>query len=109
MALAAHPDDPPVDRLRLAARGINQPSQYDRLVGLNPSPMNQLELCLGSVQEMSEGSVYDVIETYARTGRIAYVHFRNVRGKVPRYLETFVDEGDIDMPRGDPDPPRPRL
>lgn len=97
VALAAHPDDPPVERLRLAARGINQPSQYDRLVGLNPSPMNQLELCLGSVQEMSEGSVYDVIETYARAGRIAYVHFRNVRGKVPRYLETFVDEGDIDM------------
>ena len=27
------------------------------------------------------------------------MHFRNVRGKVPFYQETFVDEGDIDMPR----------
>ena len=71
--------------------------------------MNQLELCLGSVQEMTEGSVYDVVERYAETGRIAYIHFRNVRGKVPGYLEAFVDEGDIDMPRGDPDPPRPPL
>lgn len=99
VALAAHPDDPPVERLRLAARGINQPSKYDRLIALNPSPKNQLELCLGSVQEMREGSVYNVVERYAREGRIAYVHFRNVRGKVPKYLETFVDEGDIDMPR----------
>jgi mannonate dehydratase len=99
VALAAHPDDPPVERLRLAARGINEPSKYERLVALNPSRMNQLELCLGSVQEMREGDVYDVVETYARERRIAYVHFRNVRGKVPSYLETFVDEGDIDMGR----------
>jgi mannonate dehydratase len=27
------------------------------------------------------------------------VHFRNVRGKVPNYKETFVDEGDVDMAR----------
>ncbi len=99
MALAAHPDDPPVERLREAARSINQPAKYDRLIALHPSPMNQLELCLGSVQEMTEGSVYDVVDRYARERRIAYIHFRNVRGKVPRYLETFVDEGDIDMAR----------
>jgi mannonate dehydratase len=99
VALAAHPDDPPVERLRRAARGINQPSGYDRLIALNRSPMNRLELCLGSVQEMTEGSVYDLLERFAGEGRIAYVHFRNVRGKVPDYLETFVDEGDIDMVR----------
>ena len=99
VALAAHPDDPPVERLRQTARGINQPAQYDRLLALNPSPMNQLELCLGSVQEMTLGSVYDVVAKHAAARRIAYIHFRNVRGKVPDYLETFVDEGDIDMPR----------
>jgi mannonate dehydratase len=27
------------------------------------------------------------------------VHFRNVRGKVPTYKETFIDDGDIDMLR----------
>jgi mannonate dehydratase len=27
------------------------------------------------------------------------VHFRNVRGKVPTYKETFVDDGDVDMIR----------
>ena len=29
--------------------------------------------------------------------RLGYVHFRNVRGKVPHYHEVFVDEGDVDM------------
>lgn len=99
VALAAHPDDPPVEQLRRAARGINQPAKYDRLIDLAPSPMNQVELCLGSVQEMTEGNVYEVVDKYAAAGRIAYIHFRNVRDKVPHYLETFVDEGDIDMPR----------
>ena len=34
---------------------------------------------------------------YARKGALAYVHFRNVRGQVPNYAETFVDDGDVDM------------
>ena len=29
--------------------------------------------------------------------RISYIHFRNVRGKIPCYDEVFLDEGDIDM------------
>ncbi len=32
-------------------------------------------------------------------GKIAYVHFRNVRGKLPRYYEEFIDTGDVDMMR----------
>ena len=27
------------------------------------------------------------------------MHFRNVKGKVPKYHEVFVDEGDLDMLR----------
>jgi mannonate dehydratase len=48
---------------------------------------------------MSEGGVYEAIDRYSRQDAIAYVHFRNVRGKVPRYHEVFVDEGDLDMMR----------
>ena len=36
---------------------------------------------------------------FARQNAIGYVHFRNVRGKVPFYRETFIDEGEIDMHR----------
>jgi mannonate dehydratase len=48
---------------------------------------------------MAEGDVYETVERYASRNRVGYVHFRNVRGKVPRYRETFVDDGDIDMLR----------
>jgi mannonate dehydratase len=39
------------------------------------------------------------VDNYSRQGKLAYVHFRNVRGKVPFYKETFIDEGDVDMLR----------
>ena len=39
------------------------------------------------------------IETYAAQGKIGYVHLRNVKGKVPDYYETFIDDGDVDMVR----------
>ena len=97
--LAAHPDDPPMPALRGAARLVNEPHKYDRLIALNPSPANTLELCLGSLQEMPTGDVYDAVDRYSRDNRIGYIHFRNVVGKVPRYHEVFVDDGNIDMAR----------
>ena len=48
---------------------------------------------------MGSADIYEVVETYSRQGRLGYVHFRNVRGKVPAYKETFIDEGDVDMLR----------
>lgn len=97
VVLAAHPDDPPVERLRRQPRLVNQPGLYQRLLDLAPSPSNQLEFCLGSLQEMTGGNIHEAIDQYGRQKKIAYVHFRNVKGKVPDYREVFVDEGDIDM------------
>ncbi|MDK1373665.1 MULTISPECIES: mannonate dehydratase [unclassified Sinorhizobium] len=95
--LAAHPDDPPVETLRGTARLVNQPSKYDRLASIVDSPANALEFCVGSLQEMTMGNVYEATRRFARAKKIAYVHFRNVRGKVPHYEETFIDNGDVDM------------
>ena len=95
--LAAHPDDPPAQTLRGTARLVNDPAKYDRLLGIIDSPANAVELCLGSIQEMPVGDVYDRVRSLTRAGAIGYVHFRNVRGKIPRYVETFIDDGDIDM------------
>jgi mannonate dehydratase len=97
--LAAHPDDPPVASLRGTARLVNEPGKYDRLLSIVESPANALEFCIGSLQEMKpNGSdIYTTTRHFARLGKIAYVHFRNVRGHVPRYQETFVDDGDVDM------------
>lgn len=97
--LAAHPDDPPLPTMRGQPRLVYQPQLYQRLLDIVPSPANALEFCLGSLAEMAEGDLYQSVDSYSRQGRIAYVHFRNVRGKAPFYRETFVDDGDVDMLR----------
>jgi len=97
--LAAHPDDPPLPTMRGQPRLVYQPRLYQRLIDITPSPANALEFCLGSLSEMTEGDIYQAVDDYSRQGKLAYVHFRNVRGKVPHYRETFVDDGDIDMLR----------
>jgi mannonate dehydratase len=99
VTLAAHPDDPPVEMLRGQPRLVYQPQLYQRLLDLKPSRRNALEFCVGSLAEMTEGDIYQVVDRYSRQGKLAYVHLRNVRGKAPHYRETFIDEGDVDMMR----------
>jgi mannonate dehydratase len=97
--LALHPDDPPLPTMRGQPRLVYQPQLYQRLIDLNPSPSNTLEFCLGTLAEMTEGDIYETVERYSRQKKLAYVHFRNVTGKVPFYKETFIDDGDVDMLR----------
>jgi mannonate dehydratase len=97
--LAAHPDDPPMPFIRGQPRLVYQPRMYQRLLDLSPSPANTLEFCIGSLAEMTDGGLYEAVEQFSRSGRLGYVHFRNVSGKVPAYRETFIDDGDVDMLR----------
>jgi mannonate dehydratase len=97
--LAAHPDDPPMPYMRGQPRLIYRPDLYQKLIDLNPSRANQLEFCAGTTAEMLDGDVYDAVDRYSSQNRIAYVHLRNVRGKVPYYKETHIDEGDLDVLR----------
>lgn len=97
--LAAHPDDPPLPFVRQQPRLVYQPKLYQKLIDLVPSRSNTLELCVGTLAEMTEGDVYEAVDQYSRQGKIAYLHLRNVVGKVPSYRETFIDEGDVDMIR----------
>jgi len=97
--LAAHPDDPPLAYVREQPRLVYQPDMYQRLLDVVPSKHNALEFCLGTLSEMTEGDIYEVCDRYTKQGDVAYIHFRNVQGKVPNYKETFIDEGQIDMRR----------
>jgi mannonate dehydratase len=97
--LALHPDDPPMPFMRGQPRLVYQPHLYQRVLDLKPSRANTLEFCLGSLAEMTEGDIYEIVEQYSRQQKLGYVHFRNVTGKVPHYRETFVDDGDIDLLR----------
>lgn len=95
--MAAHPDDPPMPYVRNTPRLVYQPQMYQRLLDMYSNNSNNLEFCLGTISEMTEGNVYEATNLYSKQNKIAYVHFRNVKGKVPHYKEVFIDEGDIDM------------
>jgi len=95
--MAAHPDDPPMPIVRNTPRLVYQPDLYQKLINYADSPSNKLEFCLGTIAEMTEGDVYEATDVYSKQNKIAYIHFRNIVGKVPKYREVFVDEGDIDM------------
>jgi len=97
--LALHPDDPPTPTLRGQPRLVYQPRLYQKLIDLNPSPANALEFCVGTLAEMTEGDIYEIVDQFSRQGRIGYVHLRNVTGKVPHYRETFIDDGDVEILR----------
>jgi len=97
VTLAAHPDDPPMPTVRVQPRLVYQPQLYQKLIDLKPSPRNALEFCVGTLAEMTEGNIYDTVDTYSRQGKLGYVHLRNVREKVPHYKETFIDDGEVDI------------
>ena len=99
VCLAAHPDDPPVAELRGTPRLLHTPESFQRLLDLAPSRANALEFCLGTIQEMPGVDACAALDHYCRQQAVAYVHCRSVIGKVPRYAEAFIDEGDVDMLR----------
>ncbi|HEY7591129.1 MAG TPA: mannonate dehydratase, partial [Candidatus Limnocylindrales bacterium] len=96
--LALHPDDPPVDSLGGVARIFATPDGLERAWELaRRSPAWGLDLCLGTVSEMGgEAAVNRVIDSFGPRGGIAYVHFRDVQGTVPRFRECFLGEGNYD-------------
>ena len=96
--LAAHPDDPPVERLRGTARLVNQPWKY-QACWTSPQSGQRPGVLPGHAPGDERGRRLRSPRPPQPAGNIAYIHFRNVRGRVPRYHEVFVDEGDLDMLR----------
>lgn len=92
--LALHPDDPPVPALDGIARIFRGVAALRRAVEIADSPAFGLELCLGTISEMGGAdAVLAAIETFGPSGKIVYVHFRDVQGTVPRFQEAFLGEG----------------
>lgn len=101
VTLAAHPEDPPVPVMRQISRLLISAERFDELFRRHPSKRCQMQFCQGTFTEMPYGEnyVYDSIDHFTKLDRVAYVHLRNVRGKLPNYYEDFIDCGDIDMMR----------
>lgn len=97
--LALHPDDPPVAAIGGNARIFTSPEALARAdAASGGSPAWGVDLCLGTVSAMPGGAaaVERAIELLGPRGRIAYVHFRDVRGTVPRFEECFIGDGNFD-------------
>jgi len=98
--MALHPDDPPVPAsLAGVAQICSTPAHFRRIFDSQPSTYNAMLFCQGCMTECLGDQVYGAIEEMAAADRIAWVHFRNVRGMLPCFNEVFIDEGDVDMRR----------
>ncbi|WP_231612155.1 mannonate dehydratase [Novipirellula galeiformis] len=94
VALAMHPDDPPLATFGKHARIMNRPEDFDRLLEFSASTSNGICFCQGNFAAMG----VDIPATIRRWGkRIRYVHFRDVRGTSDDFIETFHDNGPTDM------------
>ncbi len=92
--LSMHPNDPPVPLMRGVARIFCRPDGLRRFLDEFPSPGNGITFCQGTFAEMG----VDVLaQIRAFAPRINLVHLRAVSGRVPRYTEVFIDEGDLSM------------
>jgi mannonate dehydratase len=94
--LAMHPDDPPLSPIRGLGRIMRSVENYQRLLDLYPSPVNGIALCQGNFTLMTD-DLPSVIRHFGRQGKIFFVHFRDVRGTVENFVETFHDEGKTDL------------
>jgi len=94
--LALHPDDPPVPSLGGVARIMRSFEGFKRATEIADSPAFGLDFCQGCWSEMGPG-VLDAIRYFGSRGKILYVHFRDVKGHVPKFEETFVSTGNVDM------------
>jgi mannonate dehydratase len=95
--MALHPDDPPISPIAGMAYIFRDVPAFQRALDIAPSPSNGLLFCQGCYAEMLGAGVLDAIRHFGRQGKVFYVHYRNIEGMVPRFRETIIDEGDIDM------------
>jgi hypothetical protein len=49
--------------------------------------------------EKPDEEIYDVIRDFGSRNKIFNVHFRNITGGFLNFVETFIDDGDVDMYR----------
>ncbi|TCU24732.1 D-mannonate dehydratase [Rhizobium azibense] len=101
--LACHPHDPYTPPgYRGVTRVLGTVDGLKKFVTMHESPYHGLNFCQGSIGEMLENpreEIEEVIRWFGTRGKIFNVHFRNIKGGKLSFMETFPDEGDMDMVR----------
>jgi mannonate dehydratase len=100
--LGLHPDDPPRPWDRNVPRIMSSVAAYRRMLDIVPSESSGITFCQGNfalMREVIDGEtdLPTLIREFG-SGKIPFVHFRDVKGTVQRFEETFHDAGQTDMP-----------
>ena len=99
--IGIHPDDPPWPELAGVPRCIfSNYDGYRRALEIANSPNVGMCLCVGCWLEGGPLMGKDVLETirdFSAANKLFKVHFRNVDQPLPHFVETFIDNGYMDM------------
>ena len=99
--IGIHPDDPPVPELGGIPRCIfGNFAGYKRALEIADSPNVGICLCVGCWLEGGDWMGKDVFETikyFGEQDKLFKIHFRNVSQPLPYFVETFLDDGYMDM------------
>lgn len=101
VSLALHPDDPPLAKMNGVAKLFVHYDGYNRAQQIAGSSKHWgLTFCVGTWSEGGDQmgkNVFEMIADFGGRGKILDVHFRNVSGPLPHFVETFPDDGYLDM------------
>jgi mannonate dehydratase len=99
--LALHPDDPPLAKMNGVAKLFTHYDGYRRAEQIaGGSPYWGLTFCVGTWSEGGNAmgkNVFEMIRDFGGRGKIFEVHFRNVSGPLPHFVETLPDDGYLNM------------
>lgn len=95
VVMGLHPDDPPVPLMRGIGRPFSSREGIERALALSDSPSHGLTFCQGTYASMGE-DVEALLRDWGAGGRIAFGHFRDIRGTPEDFRETFPDNGQTD-------------
>ena len=99
--LACHPHDPYTPPgYRGITRVLGTVEGLKKFVQMRESPYHGLNFCQGTIGEMLDNpaaEIDDVIRWFGTRNKIFNVHYRNIKGRKLSFMETFPDEGDMNM------------
>lgn len=99
--LALHPDDPPMAKMNGVAKLFTHYDGYRRAEQIaSGSSFWGLTFCVGTWSEGGKQmgkDVFEMISDFGGRGKIFEIHFRNVSAPLPHFVETFPDDGYLDM------------
>jgi mannonate dehydratase len=94
--MALHPDDPPLPALHGVGRIFGTAEAFERAYSLAPSRSNGVTFCRANFKLMG-ADIPNCIRSFAKQGRLFFLHLRDVRGTAERFVEVFHDEAAADL------------